>query len=310
MPISETYDVVVIGSGAAGLACAVASAKLGLSCLLVEKAEKLGGGTAISGGALWVGANHLNAAAGGSDSPAEVIDYLKYVGAGGIDTDRMHAFVDEAPGALKFFEACGIPFQLTGRIDHYQAAPGAKTGGRIVDTPPIAGADLGNYRDRILLPAGRLFRYDGNQMMALGGVEGPAAWDEALLSERERQDMRGGGTGLVGWFVRLAVACGVAIRTGTAVDRLITEDGRVTGVVTGQGERIAARRGVVIACGGYESNPELVANYEALPGFQSMFPGFPDRRRPDHGHRNRRRGAGDRQQSVGVPGVPQSRRHA
>jgi 3-oxosteroid 1-dehydrogenase len=159
MPTSELYDVVVIGSGAAGLACAVASAKLGLSCLVLEKAEKLGGGTAISGGLLWIGANHLNAAAGGGDSAAEVIDYLHYVGAGAVDTDRMRTFVEEAPHALRFFEGCGIPFQLTSRIDHYYGvAPGAKTGGRIVDTPPIAGSDLGEYRNRILLPAGPLVR--------------------------------------------------------------------------------------------------------------------------------------------------------
>ena len=273
MPTGESYDVVVIGSGAAGMACAVASAELGLSCLVLEKADKLGGGTAISGGSLWVGANHLNTAAGGSDSPAEVTDYLRYVGAGGIDAGRMQTFVDEAPQALKFFEACGIPFQLTQRIDHYYGvAPGAKTGGRILDTPPIAGADLGEYQDRLLLPAGRLFRHGGNQLMQLGGANSPAAWDEALLDERERQDMRGGGTGLVAWFLRLAVARGVTIRTGAAVDRLTTENGRVTGVISGTGERIEARRGVVIACGGYESNPELVASYEALPGFQSMFP--------------------------------------
>jgi 3-oxosteroid 1-dehydrogenase len=111
MPANESYDVVVIGSGAAGMACAVASAELGLSCLVPEKAEKLGGGTAISGGALWVGANHLNATAGGSDSLAEVIDYLRYVGAGAI-APRMHSFAEQAPQALKFFESHGIPFQL------------------------------------------------------------------------------------------------------------------------------------------------------------------------------------------------------
>jgi 3-oxosteroid 1-dehydrogenase len=273
MPTSEACDVVVIGSGLAGLACAVAAAELGLSCLVLEKAEKLGGGSAISGGSLWVGANHLNAAAGGRDSQAEVIDYLRYVGAGGLDAARMQTFVEEAPPALQFFEACGIPFQLTTRIDHYHGvAPGAKTGGRILDTPPIAGADLGDYQDRILLPAGRLFRHGGNQLQRLGGANSQAAWDEALLSEHEQQDMRGGGTGLVGWFVRLAAARGVAIRTATAVDRLTTDTGRVTGVITRSGEHIGARRGVVIACGGYESNPDLVASYESLPGFQSMFP--------------------------------------
>jgi hypothetical protein len=73
-------------------------------------------------------------------------------------------------------------------------ARGAKTGGRTVDTPPIPG-----------LPAGRLFRRGCNQMMTLGAAESPAAWDD-LLAARERPDRRGGGTGLVGWFVRLAAA--------------------------------------------------------------------------------------------------------
>ncbi len=273
MSTPQSYDVVVIGSGAAGMASAAAAAELGMSCLVLEKAEKLGGGTAISGGSLWVGANHLNAAAGGSDSPAEVIDYLRYVGAGATDTARMQKFADEAPRALKFFETLGIPFQLTARIDHYHGvAPGAKSGGRIVDTPPITGADLGEFKDRMLLPAGPLFRLGGSQLAKLGGPSSAAAWDEALLAERERQDMRGGGTGLVGWFVRIAAARGVAIRTATPVDSLITDAGRVTGVITNSGERIEARRGVVIACGGYESNPDMVANYESLPGFQSMFP--------------------------------------
>jgi 3-oxosteroid 1-dehydrogenase len=84
--------------------------------------------------------------------------------------------------------------------------------------------------------------------------------------------VRGNGAALVSWLVRLAARKGVTIRTGTAAERLTAEHGRVTGVVTADGETIASRRGVVLASGGYESNPDLVHRFEALPGWQSMFP--------------------------------------
>jgi 3-oxosteroid 1-dehydrogenase len=272
MPESA-YDVVIVGSGAAGLSCAVAAAELGLTCIVLEKAAQFGGGTAISGGSLWVGANHLNAAAGGSDPIEDVISYLRYVGADGLDMDRMQTFAEQAPRALEFFEACGVPFQLTPRIDHYHGvAPGAKSGGRIVDAAPISGTALGHYQDLLALPAGKLFRLGGKEMIRLGGVNSLAAWDAATLPEREQQDMRGAGAGLVAWLFSLAAARGVAFRNGVAVERLTTGNGRVTGIETGDGETIIAQRGVVLACGGYESSPKLVANFEALPGWQSMFP--------------------------------------
>ncbi|MDN3568702.1 FAD-dependent oxidoreductase [Paeniroseomonas aquatica] len=268
--LHRACDVVVVGAGCAGLATAIAAAELGLDCLVLEKAAKLGGGTAISSGYLWVGANHLHAAAGGVDSLEAVTAYLRYVGAGGLDEARMAAFIAEAPYALRFFEAAGIPFRLSPRIDHYGMAPGALAGGRILETPPIEASALGAHYDNILLPAGPLFRLGG--ATGKGGANSPAFWQAARDAERDRPGQRASGAGLVSWLVKLADARGVEIHTGQAVKRLTMQDGRVTGVVTANGDTIAARRGVVIASGGYESNAELVRRFEALPGWQSMFP--------------------------------------
>ena len=269
----ETCDVVIIGSGAAGLFCAVAAQALGLRCTVLEKAAQFGGGTAGSAGLLWVGANHLIAADGGSDSAQDVIDYLHYVGSGGLDEAKMHRFVREAPGALQFFAQQGLPFRLTKFVDHYYGvAPGGKLEGRIVELPPISGRLLGSLGDAVALPAGPLYRLAGSESFALGGANNPRTWDAAARRERDDPDLRGAGAGLVTWLLKLAADGGTVLRTGTAVDRLSSTGGRVTGVVTTDGTRIAARHGVVIACGGYESNPALVDRYEALPGWQSMFP--------------------------------------
>lgn len=270
MPV---FDVVIVGSGAAGLFCAAAAQVSGLSSLVLEKSAKLGGGTAISAGTLWVGANHLNAASGGNDSPAEVTEYLRYVGADGLDAQRMQVFADEAPQALRFFEALGLPFQLTGAPDHYYGvAPGAKVQGRIVDLPPISANALGTYSDSVALPAGTLHRLGTRRIKALGGPNNPQVWEAAREAERDTPDLRGAGAGLVSWLVKAATQRGATLRTGVGVERLIVEDSAVTGVATTAGEQIVARRGVVLATGGYESNADLVRRFETLPGWQSMFP--------------------------------------
>ncbi|WP_426959733.1 FAD-dependent oxidoreductase [Muricoccus radiodurans] len=269
---ARVHDVVVVGSGCAGLATAIAARRHGLDCVVLEKADRIGGGTAISSGLLWVGNNHLHAAAGGQDSSEAVRAYLRYVGADGIDPARMETFVEEAPGALRFFEAAGIPFRLSPRIDHYGMAPGASSGGRLVETPAIDGAALGDLGDRVLLPAGPLRHLGGREALALGGPNRPATWEAAAEAGRARPGLRGSGGALVSWLLRIAVRHGAGVLTGTAAERLVFEEGRVAGVVTRDGGTIAARRGVVLATGGYESNPDLVGRFEALPGWQSMFP--------------------------------------
>lgn len=267
-----TPDVIVLGGGCAGLCAAIAAQRLGLDALLLEAAPKLGGGTANSSGFFWVGDNHLHKAAGGGDSPQAVRAYLAHVAAGSGDAARMEAFAAEARGALRFFEAAGIPFRLSPRIDHHGLAPGFMAGGRIVDTPPFDMAALGEWADRIAIPAGPLHRLGGSEAVKLGGANNPASWEAAAALERDKPDQRGAGVGLMAWLTAAALRHGATIRTGVAARELILEAGRVAGVVTAEGERLTARRGVVLAAGGYESNAELVGRFEALPGWQSMFP--------------------------------------
>src|ERR1700740_615378 len=56
---STAWDVVILGSGIAGLAGALAARELGLRPVVLEKASTLGGGTVNSYGLIWVGQNHL-----------------------------------------------------------------------------------------------------------------------------------------------------------------------------------------------------------------------------------------------------------
>ena len=265
---TETFDVVVLGSGIAGLAAALAAARMGLRPLLLEKADQLGGITVHSYGIAWVGCNHLAAARGLADDRDDVLAYMRFIGGGQVAEDKMLAFVDRSPQALKFFAECDIPFRLIGGMtDHYfGTAPGSRGAGRLLEAELLAGGELGAWRARVLTPTDTPTFVTLEEQVAWGGINAVSGWDQAVVAERKAKEMCGKGLGLVLHFLKALLAHGVTIRTGQKVDRLLLDDGRVTGVLMESGEAIAARNGVVLATGGYHANPDMAREYEGLPG--------------------------------------------
>lgn len=269
MSTSDAPDVVILGSGIAGLAAALAASELGLRPLVLEKASTLGGGTVSSYGLIWVGQNHLAQAVGCSDTRDEVLAYMRFLGGGSAVEDRMAAFVDQSSEALKFFETCGIRFRLIrGLTDHYYGtASGAHAVGRSVEAELISGFDLGDWRERVQAPDDVPSFVTAEEQVAWGGINSASGWDQALVAERKRKDMRGKGFGLISHFLKALRARGVTVLTEQHVERLAVEDQRVTGVVMRSGERLAVRKGVVLATGGYNANPQMCWEFEQLPGF-------------------------------------------
>jgi 3-oxosteroid 1-dehydrogenase len=273
---SGSYDVVILGSGIAGLAGALAADALGLRPIVLEKAAKLGGGTVHSYGLIWVGQNHLADAAGHRDTSDEVLAYMRFLGGGNLDEARLSAFVDRSPEALKFFEECGIRFRLVGGVtDHYyDKAPGSHAVGRSVEAELISGFDLAGWQDRVAVPHDVPCFVTAEEQIAWGGINSASRWDAGLVRERKRQDMRGKGLGLICHFVKALNERGVSLLTGQDVASLAVDDGRVTGVITGSGEVIAAKNGVILATGGYGANPQMSSDFEQLPGFAHEDPGL------------------------------------
>jgi 3-oxosteroid 1-dehydrogenase len=273
MSWNEVYDVVVIGSGIAGVSTALAAREFGLRPILIEKAEKLGGGTSFSMGGIWIGNNHLMRAAGYQDCRDDVLGYMRFVAGDQADDERLVAYADRGPEALKFFEDLGVRFRISrGLTDHYfGVAPGSVAEGRCLNTDFIAATDLGAWQDSILAPRDTPIEVNSEELFKWGGIANFDNWPKDVLHERRRKKIRTRGVGVITHFVKQLLDRGVAIRAATKAEKLVVEAGRVTGVVTDKG-RLGATRGVMLACGAYESNPEAAKAHEGLPGWLSMFP--------------------------------------
>ena len=273
----ESFDVICVGSGAAGCAAALAAADVGLRVCLLEKSNKLGGGSAYSLGALWIGANHLQAGAGIADTVEETRTYLNFLGGGSSIAENLNAYVEQGPHVLREFERMGVHFRIiAGLPDHYYPdAPGTKTAGRSLEAAPIRRSELGLWAHSLqqgpYTPTGMTW----SDAVAWGGFANRRGWNHAELQRRAAEGLLGAGQCLIAHLLAGLVKRNVPIRTGFATRELIVSNGRVVGVCgTEAGKEIAvnASGGVILAAGGYEGSEQLMRRYEGLPDWRNMFP--------------------------------------
>jgi 3-oxosteroid 1-dehydrogenase len=270
-------DVVVIGSGAAGLAAALTVAASGLEVLVVEKSALIGGTSAVSGGSIWAPANRYLLESRGQDSREDALTYLEAITLGAGDPALLEAFVDNVNPMLDLVvKHTGIEFDVnTDHPDYQPDLPGARHGGRTLQGGLFDSARLPEAMRELLrkssstVPATKL-------ELDEWGMDTLERWDWALIADRMSKGVVGMGSALVGDLLLAALDHGAVVRAATPARSLVRDgDGRVAGVVVevdGTAETIHARRGVVLASGGFEWNPELVRRFLGRP---MVAPGSP-----------------------------------
>ncbi len=268
--MAETCDLLVIGSGAAGLSAAVTAAHRGLRVIVLEKAPVVGGTTAWSGGWIWAPRNPLAIRAGISEPIETPRQYLQQVLGDNFDAARVEAFLTAAPEMVAFFESeTALQFESGTLIpDTYSRMPGAGTGGRSVIAAPYDGRRLGKHIARLRLPLpqtaflGMTIQAGADLRAFMTLTKSPAAFLYVakrfgrhlldLAIHRRGMQLRNGNA-LIARLMTSAIAAGVDLRTNSNVTALLAEAGRVTGVSlhseVGPAE-IQARAGVVLATGG------------------------------------------------------------
>ncbi|WP_336715303.1 FAD-dependent oxidoreductase [Arthrobacter sp. USHLN218] len=251
--IAPDYDVVVMGSGAAGLTAACRAADAGLSVLVLEKARQLGGTTAAGGGVIWVPNNRLAAEAGFSDSHEAGVAYLRAAAGHVMDGQSIDWYVRTAPEAVDYLDRCTrVSLTPLARPDYHMEWVGAANGGRGLDNQAFSAPDHPGLADLV-----RPSSYFPLLTMAERDELNGRAPDPDLLSARAATGVRTMGGALAGSLAASALDKGVTIAVAAPVTDLFRrEDGGWTVEVDGGAASVRAAA-VVIASGGFEWNERL-----------------------------------------------------
>ncbi|MEX2289022.1 MAG: FAD-dependent oxidoreductase [Mycobacteriales bacterium] len=267
----EQFDLVCVGGGLGGLAAALSAQAHGLSALVLEKSSYLGGGAAYSGGLCWVPGLDETVPPDSLNAACAYLDHVQ--GERECDEALRLSVVRAMRDATRAYRELGVPLEVVpGNPDVYHPqAPGSTASGRMLECA-VDGSSLGSWRTRLMpSPHYRI----GLRHSEMFDSTRTSVLTNSLLRARQRGDVLTMGVGLAGAFVRAALAEGAAsCLTEQSVTGLVTQAGRVTGVVaegSGGPAHYGARRGVVLATGGYGWSP-AAADLEGLPDFAEASP--------------------------------------
>jgi 3-oxosteroid 1-dehydrogenase len=256
-------DLVAVGSGIGGLSAAITAHEQGLSTIVLERSDQLGGVTALSMGEVWVAGNHLAAEAGIEDSVDSGYRYLKRLSMDyGSDAAILNKVV-HAREALRYFQdRIGLKMQLIrGCPDYYYGLNNdCVAEGRMLECEPFEAQSLGDWQPQTRVSPTMPYYFTHHEIFEAGGVANMANWDFALMGERLAADVRCLGTGLAAYFVKGALDRGIPMHVNANVVELIGDGSRVVGVraqIDGRDVHVKGSRGVVLAVSSYERNQNL-----------------------------------------------------
>jgi 3-oxosteroid 1-dehydrogenase len=274
----STVDLVIVGSGGGGMVAALTAADAGASVVVLEKQERVGGSTAMSGGIVWVPNNPVMRADGVPDSYEDAMAHFEAV-VGDVGPassfERRHAFLTAGPEMVSFLQDRGVRFvYCPGYSDYYSSAKGGHDTGRGIEPVPFDGRVLGEWLGKLqpglaqslglavmTNEARSLSHY--NRSIGAFAVSARVAL-RTYAARLRRQALLTNGGSLIAQMLNIAIARGIRVWTEAPLERLIVEDSRVVGVETvraGAPVLIRARQGVLLAAGGFAHNPEMREQY-------------------------------------------------
>ncbi|WP_382162991.1 FAD-dependent oxidoreductase [Hydrogenophaga sp. ANAO-22] len=292
--MKNEYDLIVVGSGAAGLACAVTAKKRGLDVLVLEKEPVFGGTTALSGGVLWVPLNQHGRRQNPQDSVEAVRTFMRAETGQFYDDDAVECFIENGPKMVEFFEReTQVKFVPTLYPDYHPTAPGGVDIGRSILAAAYDIRGLGKDIDRLKPPLksitfiGMMFNSSNadlkhffratKSLTSFFYVAKRLAnhMKELVLYRRAVQVTSG--NALAARLARSALDLDITIATDTPVRQIVMAGERAIGVLaatSGGDQRITARHGVVLATGGFPHDVKRIA--QAYPhvkrGHQHLSP--------------------------------------
>jgi len=273
----ETFDWVVVGSGAGSMASALLMKEAGKSCVILEKAEWVGGTTCKSGGVMWIPNNRFMNP--GEDSLEQAVTYLDAVVPDGPDSpgtspERRRQYATMAPRMLDFIVAQGVQMERGSSFwpDYYDELPGGVKTSRTVTALPFDKKELGEWAPKLRRGFFELpVRLDDG--MKIQWVK--KSWEAKKTLAKLAFDVIAGkltgkqwvtaGAALQGRMLKAVLDHDAAdVRVNSAVSEIVMEGGKAVGVVNvkdGKPWRIGANLGVLVNAGGFSQNQAMRDKY-------------------------------------------------
>jgi len=263
--------VIVVGSGASAQTAALTASVNGARVVVLEKSEKYGGNSALSGGQIWVPNNSLQRRAGRHDSRELAVKYLKHLGLGRVEDSLIESFTDHAPEALDFLMA-NTPLKPILRDDlpdYHPEWEGASEGGRTVDSGLFNGELLGDEYKKIR--HNTHYHFDGNKHVTSTEFDKLMRGETVPELRRRKPSVLGLGEALVGSLRKGLLDREVPVFLSQRVVKLLREGGRITGVevLTEIGKKRFSGKAVVLAAGGFEWNKAMKRQFLIGPSENS-----------------------------------------
>lgn len=289
---SAVFDVVIIGSGAAGMAAALTARKEGLEPLILEKTGTVGGSTAVSVGSVWIPGNRQMNVLGYSDSTAAGATYLRDTVGRLLDEELMRVYLEAGPSVIDFLEhETSVRFYSTDFPDYMPERPGGTNAGRMLTPCEFDGRQLGRHFAALRDPLPEFTPFGGMMVnfADLGHLTKMTRSAASLrhvirLLARHALDRlrhhRGTrltlGNALAARLFESVLQARIALWRNAPARSLIGEGGRVTGVIVerdGATKAVRARRAVMIASGGFAHHAAMRERlFPAPTGPWSMAP--------------------------------------
>ncbi len=273
---NHQFDVLVVGSGAAGITAAIVAAAHGLRPVIIEKAARWGGSSALSGGGLWIPNNPVSLAAGLQDSFDEALTYMETV-IGDVgpasSKERKVAFLTNGPEMVRFLQSQGVRFiPARDYPDYYPDKPGGKIG-RCIECTFFDLRKLGDLRDTLRRQPIPVPFHSGEAHHLAKVLTGFSHFAKVLsifirgaIFKLLGRDMVGMGAALVAHLMYVARRYNVPLWLNTPCRRLLLEGGRVVGIEVIKDGTAQVLRGnaVILAAGGFERNAEMRQKYQGV----------------------------------------------